>query len=144
MVNEGHADGIKKTIEEVIGVDTVLKTKRLTEDDIQREKFEKIIRSLEQIEVRSILLGADLGLDLTKYDEHFYIVIDNLLDLYFGKEINELIFFYLYERINPDGSANQIKDVEGKIVQLNSVSDLWELVKFIQNKPRSKKKNARS
>ena len=41
--NEQHADGIKKSIDDIIGVDTFLKRKKKTEDDQQRERFIKII-----------------------------------------------------------------------------------------------------
>jgi len=132
--NEQHADGIKKSIDEIIGVDTFLKRKKKTEDDQQREKFINIIQTLEEIEVRGMILGNDLALDFSSYDEKFYSVIDNLFYLHFGKEACELIFFYIYERLNPDGTANHVEDVEGNAIPLNSPEDLWELVKLTQEK----------
>jgi hypothetical protein len=142
MEGKQHAEGIKKSIDGIIGSDTFLKPKRKTEEDIQREKFETVIRLLEEIEVRSMILGNDLELDLSSYDEKFYQVIDGLLGLHFGKEANEVIFFYLYERFNPDGSMNSLIDKNDNRVELNSPSDLWEIVKQIQSQ--AKKKNARS
>ena len=119
MDNEKHADGIKKSIDGIIGVDTFLKRKKKNEDDAQRERFEKIIQTLEEIEVRGMILGNDLNLDLTSYDEKFYFVIDSLFNLHFSKEACELIFFYLYERMGPDGSINEIMDEEGNNSKLN-------------------------
>jgi hypothetical protein len=142
MEGKQHAEGIKKSIDNIIGSDTYLKPKRKTEEDIQREKFEKVILTLEEIEIRAIILGNDLGLDLSTYDEKFYQVIDGLLGLHFGKEANEVIFFYLYERLNPDGSMNSLIDKNDNRVELNSPSDLWEIVKQIQSQ--TKRKNARS
>ena len=72
MKNEDHIEGIKQSITDIIGADTVLKRKKRTEDDVQKEKFEKMIRTLEQIEIRSMLLGNDLNIDLTDYDQKFY------------------------------------------------------------------------
>jgi hypothetical protein len=123
MEGKQHAEGIKKSIDNIIGSDTYLKPKRKTEEDIQREKFEKVILTLEEIEIRAIILGNDLGLDLSTYDEKFYQVIDGLLGLHFGKEANEVIFFYLYERLNPDGSMNSLIDKNDNRVELNSPSD---------------------
>jgi hypothetical protein len=97
MDNKEHADGIKKSIDNIIGVDTFLKRKKKSEDDIQREKFERIIQTLEEIEVRGMILSNDLQLDFTSYDDKFDRVIDSLFDLHFGKEACELISFYLYE-----------------------------------------------
>jgi hypothetical protein len=132
--NEQHADGIKKSIDEIIGVDTFLKRKKKTEDSDKRERFIKIIQTLEEIEVRGMILGNDLALDFSSYDEKFYSVIDNLFYLHFGKEACEVIFFYIYERLNPDGTANHVEDVEGNAIPLNSPEDLWELVKLTQEK----------
>jgi hypothetical protein len=58
----------------------------------------------------------------------------------FGKEAAELIFFYLYERENPDGTVNDLIDDEGTIVPLNSPNDLWQLVKISQAKVGRQKK----
>jgi len=141
-MNEGekHAEGIKKEIEDIIGVDTVLKQKKKTDDDFQRERFEKIIQTMQEIEIRGILLATDLRLDFTTYDEKFYKVIDSLIEMQFGKETAELIFFYLYERENPDGTVNDLIDDEGTIVPLNSPNDLWQLVKISQAKVGRQKK----
>jgi hypothetical protein len=141
-MNEGekHAEGIKKEIDDIIGVDTVLKQKKKTDDDFQRERFEKIIQTMQEIEVRGILLATDLRLDFTTYDESFYKVIDSLIEMQFGKETAELIFFYLYERENPDGTVNDLIDEEGTIVPLNNPNDLWQLVKISQAKVGRQKK----
>lgn len=142
MGKKQHAEGVKKSIDDIIGSDTYLKPKRKTENDITREKFEKIILTLEEIEARSVIMMNDLGLDLTTYDEKFYQVIDGLFGLHFSKEVNEVIFFYLYDRLNPDGTINCLIDKNDKEIELNSPSDLWEIIKQIQSQ--EKKKNASS
>jgi hypothetical protein len=142
MEKDPHAEGIKKSIEDIIGSDTSLRRKKKTEDDVQKEKFIKIIQTLDEIEVRSMIMGGDLGLDFTKYDDKFYSVIDGLLGLLYSKESCELIFFYLYERINEDGSTNELIDENGDLVSLISPTDLWYLVKIIQDKVGKAKKKA--
>ena len=134
MDNEQHADEIKKSIDDIIGVDTFLKRKKKSEDSAYRERFIKIIQTLEEIEVRGMILGNDLQLDFTSYDDKFYSVIDNLFFLHFGKEACELIFFYIYERLNPDGTADEVVDMDGNAIPLTSPEDLWELVKLTQDK----------
>ena len=141
MNNEEHINGIKRSIDDIIGADTVLKRRKKSEDDIQKERFEKIIQTLESIEVRSMILGNDLNLDFTSYNENFLTVIDDLLLMQFGKEVCELIFFYLYERIAPDGGVNELVDEFNNVVTLTSPSELWYLIKKIQeNTGKSKKK----
>jgi len=129
-----HTQGIKQSIEDIIGTDTVLRRKRKTEEDLNRESFEKIILLMDEIQVRSALLHSELGLDYSNYDEKFYEIIDRMFTLSFGREAAEIIFFYVYERINPDGTINNLVDQNNEVVPINSSSDLWYLVNHIKNK----------
>jgi hypothetical protein len=135
-----HAKGVQQSIESIIGADTVLKRRKKTEDDISKDTFEKIIITLEQANVRSSIIGSDFKLDFTSYDETFYEIIDNLILMQFGKEASEVIFFYVYERINPDGTVNELADQDNNVVALNSPTDLWMLVNHIKNKTNKTKK----
>ena len=139
MENNEHVNGIKKSIDDILHTDTSLKRKKKSEEDINRERFEKIINALEEIEVRSIILGEDLKIDFTGYDEKFYFVIDSLFHMHFGKEAAELIFFYLYERMNADGTSNGLMNDEGEVVELTSPTDLWYLLKAMQDREKSGK-----
>lgn len=133
-MSDERTEGIKKSIEDIIGSDTVLKRKRKTEEDINRESFEKIILLMDQIQTRGVLLQADLGLDYSNYDEKFYEIIDRLFQIHFGREAAEIIFFYAYERLNPDGSVNELIDENNQAIILNNPTDLWYLVNHIKNK----------
>jgi hypothetical protein len=134
-----HANSVRQSVGDIIGSNTFLKLKRKTEDDLQREQFESIILLLEEIEVRSIILSNDLKIDLASYDEKFYMLIEKLLNIHFGDEANEIIFYYIYDRINPDGSINELRDEKDNVVLLTSPSDLWDVVKLIQSKGKRKK-----
>jgi hypothetical protein len=133
-MNDERTQGIKKSVEDIIGSGTVLKRKKKTEDDLNRESFEKIILLMEEIQTRGVLLQADLGLDYSNYDEKFYEIIDRLFQMHFGREAAEVIFFYAYERINPDGSVNELVDENDQTVALTNPTDLWYLVNHIKNK----------
>jgi len=133
-MNDERTQGIKKSVEDIIGSGTVLKRKKKTEEDLNRESFEKIILLMEEIQTRGVLLQADLGLDYSNYDEKFYEIIDRLFQMHFGREAAEVIFFYAYERINPDGSVNELVDENDQVVTLTNPTDLWYLVNHIKNK----------
>ena len=136
---EEHTQGIKTSIEAIIGSDTVLKRKRKTEDDISRESFEKIIQTMEAVQVRSTLLHGEFNLDLLNYDEKFYEIIDRLFVLHFGQAAAEVIFFYIYERMDPDGNINQLLDQDDNPIPLESPNDLWAVVNHIKNKGKKTK-----
>lgn len=136
MENEEHTNGIKKSIETIIGADTVLKRKRKSEEDIHRDEFVKIIQTLDEVQVRSHIMNVDLKLNFYEYDEKFYEVIDRLFTIQYGKDATEIIFFYIYERLNPDGTVNKLEDKDGNTIILNTPLDLW----FIVDRLRKKKK----
>ena len=137
---EEHTQGIKTSIESIIGSDTVLKRKKKTEDDINKESFEKLIQTIEEVQVRSTLLHAEFKLNFFDYEEKFYEVIDRLFNIHFGREASEIIFFYIYERMNPDGTVNHLADVEGNPIPLESPSDLWALANYLKEKNNKVKK----
>ena len=138
-MNDERTQGIKQSVESIIGSGTILKCKRKTEEDVNRESFEKTILLMDEIQTRGALLHADLGLDYSNYDEKFYEIIDRLFTIHFGKEAAEIIFFYTYERLNPDGSVNELIDENNQIVILNTPTDLWYLVNHIKNKTKKVK-----
>ena len=130
---EQHAQGIKQTLETMIGTDLSLKRKKKSEHDLNKELFEKIIIALERTNIRTALVGTEFDIDLSKYDETFYEVIDNLMLMQFGKQAAEVIFFYVYERMNPDGSINELRDTNDTPIVLNNPTDLWDLINVIKN-----------
>ena len=95
---------------------------------------------MEEAEVRGVILENDLKLDFTSYDDKFYAIIENLFELHFGKDACELIYFYLYDRINPDGSENELVDDEGNYISMSSPNDLWFIIKMTQERSNKKKK----
>ena len=135
MENKGekHAQGVKQTLETMIGTDLSLKRKKKSEHDLNKELFEKIIIALERANIRTALVGTEFDVDLSKYDETFYEVIDNLMLMQFGKQAAEVIFFYVYERMNPDGTINDLRDINDNPIILNNPTELWDLINVLKN-----------
>ncbi len=136
-----QTEGIKSSIDNIIGADTFLKNKKKTPDDLRRERFERVITLLEGVDIRTRILGTDLNIDLSQYDEKFHDIIDELLFLLFGKEACELISFYLYDRITEDGNLLSLESNDGEIVSLLTPSDLWYLIKDVNAKEKKLMKN---
>ena len=55
-------------------------------------------------------------------------VIDSLIYMNFGKDSAELISYYLWDRMNPDGSINPIFDEEDKEILIQDPYELWDLL----------------
>ena len=134
-----EVEGIKQSLENILNADFKIKRKKRTELDIQRDLFFKIVLSLEKLNMRSNVLNIDLDIDLTKYDEVFYNTIDDLLLLHFGKTIAEIVFFYVYDRIDQEGNIIYLNDSNVNPVILDNVNDLWNLIKNIKEVTKNQK-----
>jgi hypothetical protein len=128
---EKHASNINVSIGELLNSETVLKRKKKTEEDRRKEMFESIVTALEKTNIRSELTVLDLNLDFSKYDEPFYAIIDGLLELNFGKNAVELIYFYIFDRVDEEGNNRMLVDEDGNEYLLQTPSDLWELMQIL-------------
>lgn len=125
---------IQQAINSILNVKSYVRRKKKSQSEKRRELFISIINSIEQIVTRQNMMYMELQLDFTKYDEPFLDTIDALIVLYFGKEGAELISWYLWERLNPDGTMNPLLDEEGKEVPVNSAAELWTILVAINPK----------
>jgi hypothetical protein len=109
--------------------DTSVKRKNKQIYDQRKELFINLINQFEVTITRSYLMEKDFKVNLAKYDESFYQIIDSLILLYFGKEIYEILSFYFYERYNPDGSKNTLTIEEsGEEVDIKDAEDLFQVI----------------
>lgn len=131
---EKQLNEIQSAINSILSVKSLIRKKKKKQVDKKKELFIAIINSIEQIIIRQNLLYTDIQLDFAKYDEAFLDTIDALIILHFGKEGGEVIGWYLWERINPDGSFNYLMDEEGNELHINTVQELWDLLLRINPK----------
>ena len=115
-------------VDEILGTKTLIRRKRKSVLDKKRELFFNVIVMMEELFVRQNLVYADLNLDFTNYDEKFFTIIDMLLYMNFGKQCMELIAFYLYDRVNADGTINPLLINDDEELVLNNPTDLWNLM----------------
>lgn len=125
---EQSLNEIQIAINQILNVKSLIRRKKKTKEAKKRELFISIINSIEAIINRQNLMYVELNLDLAKYDESFLDTIDALIILHFGKEGAELIAYFLWDRVAPDGSISPLIDVDNKEVYLETASDLWNLL----------------
>jgi len=119
---------VQTAIDGLLNIKSVVRRKKKTEQNRKKEMFIQIINGLEEAIIRSNIAMVDFGLDYSSYDETFLTVIDSLLYMNFGKDAAELISYYLWDRVNPDGSINPILDEEDNEIVLKDSHELWELL----------------
>jgi hypothetical protein len=128
MSQPDRNEELKRAFDALLNISTSLKRKKKSTLDRKREMFLQVITLCEAVITREILLATDFKLQLDNYNEDFYQIIDSLLLLYLGKQGFELVSFYLYDRINLDGTINYLLDEEQKEVKLETVEDLFSLL----------------
>ena len=119
---------IQKAVNKLLNVKSLVRKKKKKQADKKKELFMSILNSIEQLSNRQNLMYVDLQLDFTEYDERFLEIIDALIFLHFGKDATEIIGWYLWDRVNPDGTLNQLEDIEGNRFTLENAEELWELL----------------
>lgn len=130
---EANLSEIQIAVNQILNIKSLIRRKKKTQTEKKKELFITIINSVEQIINRQNLMYADLNLDLTKYDEAFLEVIDALFILNFGKDGAELIDYYLWERLAPDGSINPLIDLDNNEVYLQTAEELWNLLTLVNS-----------
>lgn len=128
MSQPDRNEELKRAFDALLNTSTSLKRKKKSTIDRKREMFLQVITLCEAVITREVLLAADFKLQLDNYNEDFYQIIDSLLLLYLGKDGFELVSFYLYDRINPDGTVNYLLDENQKEVKLETAEDLFNLL----------------
>jgi hypothetical protein len=121
-------DPIKHAIDQMLNVSASLKRKKHTKKQQKKDLFISIIRGMEHVTNRTDLLYADLKLDYSSYDEPFLQIIDSLMVMHFGSDAYAAITYYLWERVNPDGSINEVMDANGNPILMETPYDLWNII----------------
>lgn len=125
---EQSLNEIQTVINQLLNVKSLVRRKKKTQEAKKRELFISIINSIEAIINRQNLMYAELNLDLANYDEAFLDTIDALIILHFGKEGAEVIAYYLWDRVAPDGTIEPLLDEQNNQVYLETANDLWNLL----------------
>ena len=124
---------LKQSLDQLLQADTAVKRKKLKEFEQKRDLFINVVNQFEAAITKSYLLEKDHKIDMSKYEEGFYQIIDSLILLSFGKDVYELLSFYFYERYNPDGSENGlIIEETGEEVFVKDAIELWDLITRVQ------------
>lgn len=101
----------------------------------EKEIFVEIVSLLDDCFERSSSLEQH-NLNITSYEEPFYIMIENLLFIKYGEWKTDIILWWVYNRFNEEGEVMPIKvndHIENKEeeVMIENSDQLWEFLKRI-------------
>jgi hypothetical protein len=108
-----------------------IKVNEPPKDLMEKKLFIEIIETLRKIEDRKEFMQEEIGMDMTLYEDQFFLVIENLLKLHFSKEQLALIQLYLYQ-LTPDtdwdGTITIEKDKKEQVVEFKTPADVWKII----------------
>jgi hypothetical protein len=116
-----------------------LNIKSRTKNPTEKDLFVEIIGLLDECWTRSNVIEGQFGLGITNYEEPFYIVVENLIYMHYGEWQGDITLWWLFERLDEDGSLLPINlnDYNKKIeeeVFIETAEELWDFIKKIERK----------
>lgn len=108
-----------------------IKIKALAKESMDKKLFVEVIQMMRTIEERRDFMQAEIGMDMTAYEDQFFNVIENLMKMHFNKEQLALIQMYLYQLVPDkewDGTITIEKNETEKIVPFKTAIDVWDVV----------------
>jgi hypothetical protein len=116
-----------------------LNIKSRTKNPTEKDLFVEIINLLDECWIRSNVIEGQFGLGITNYEEPFYIVAENLIYMHYGDWQGDIILWWLFERLDEEGSLLPINlnDHDKKLeeeVFIETVEELWYFIKKIEKK----------
>jgi len=130
----------------IFGKNLVVKDKnknKITTSD--KQTFIDLVDTFYMTHQRSLKVEKEHGLKLEKYDNLFYILIENLFFTHYGEWQGELILWYIYDREDENGDLypmmlyDEVTQEESEIIIKNS-NELYSLIQKINKKIKNKNK----
>jgi len=123
---EGAQD-IKNLFKQILGSEVIIKDNI---DATEEGVFLAFIKKLEEAyEIENKLFEVS-GIELGKVTDPLWFVLENSFKFLYGEEAAELIWWYIFDRFNPDGSIVPLEDEDGKQYIFNDPKDLWAYIKY--------------
>jgi hypothetical protein len=105
-------NSLQEAFEQLLNSPVLIRKQRRNKAFKKKILFISLIEQYEKALNKSARLQSEFGLDLFEYEEPFYGVIDKLMLLTWGVNVYELVTFYLYERLNLDGTINYLVETK--------------------------------
>jgi hypothetical protein len=111
----------------------ILGSKVSIKDNISKTEetlFVHFVNKLDKANIDEQKLFELSGLEIGRYTNPLWDVIENVLKLLYGEESADLIQWYILDRFNPDGTIVPIEDENGKQYKFNTPEDLWSYINY--------------
>ena len=129
MSKKENVDKIKSYIDEVLGTKSSLKDKLPAKKSYERDLFCSILADLQFVNGRTMGMKHDYKVNMMDYDDPFYVTIENMFQLHYTQEQQNVINWWLYDKFLPTGEMLILTDKETEEeIPSDTPSDVWDLI----------------
>ena len=129
MSKEENVEKIKSYIDDILGAKSSLKQKLPIKISHTKELFCEVLQNLQFVNGRTMGMKHDYKVNMMDYDDPFYVTIENMFQLHYTQEQQNVINWWLYDKFLPTGEMLILtdKDTEEEIPS-DTPEDVWDLI----------------
>ena len=135
MSKKDNVNKIKSYIDDILGTKSSLKEKLPSKISHEKQLFCEVLQNLQFVNGRTLGMKHDYKINMMQYDDPFYTAIESLIKLHFTSEQQNIINWWLYDKILPTGETLVLtnKDTE-EIIPSDTPEDIWDLIQEHEKK----------
>ena len=122
-----------KHLTDLIGKGIDIKESPKTKKNKEKILFDDIITELCRLEAKSQIISS-AGINVMEYEEGYIFVIKLLLEKCFGEFKSEIIMWWVFESIDPDGVVSALVDEDKKEHIITTKEELYKFLKKYDGK----------
>lgn len=130
-----YKNRVRRTFNTFYDLRVRIVTKEIDQSVMNKSLFINIIKNLKEIEDRRDFMQDEIGMDMTSYEDKFFVVIEDLFKFSFNKPSIGIIQAFLYETTRPeewDGTVTLEVGKKGtKTYDLKTPEHLWNIVQIL-------------
>ena len=130
-----YKNRVRRTFNTYYDLRVRIVTKEIDQSVMNKSLFINIIKNLKEIEDRRDFMQDEIGMDMTSYEDKFFVVIEDLFKYSFNKPSIGIIQAFLYETTRPeewDGTVTLEVGKKGtKTYDLKTPEHLWNIVQIL-------------
>lgn len=128
---------IRKILKSNLNVRYTIRTDEIESGNgnMTKKQFIEIITQLREVEERKDFLAEEIGMDMSYYEDKFFVVIESLFKVIFNKAQLTLIQMYLYQLHTDedwDGTITIEQNKQESTVEFKTPANVWDVIQKLK------------
>lgn len=128
---------IRQTLFSIHPLSYRIKESQPPKEFMDKKLFVEVLETLRKIEDRRDFMQEEIGMDMTLYEDQFFLVIENLLKIHYNKAQLALIQMYLYQLKDEDKDWDgtitiEVGNKKEETLNFKTPNDVWEALKKVE------------